>query len=122
MVEIDTTKYMTLALEIASNGGGYVTPNPMVGAVIVRNDVILGQGYHQLYGQAHAEINAISDCVANGHTPAGATMYVTLEPCCHHGQTPPCVKALIDARIGKVEIATIDASEKVDGKGVKILR
>jgi diaminohydroxyphosphoribosylaminopyrimidine deaminase/5-amino-6-(5-phosphoribosylamino)uracil reductase len=122
MVQIDPIKYMQLALKIAAQGGGYVSPNPMVGAVIVRNDVIIGQGYHQLFGQPHAEINAISDCIVRGHAAAGATMYITLEPCCHYGQTPPCVEALINAKIGKVVIATIDSSAKVSGKGVKALR
>ncbi|MBP8968639.1 MAG: bifunctional diaminohydroxyphosphoribosylaminopyrimidine deaminase/5-amino-6-(5-phosphoribosylamino)uracil reductase [Lachnospiraceae bacterium] len=79
--------YMRLALELAVRGRGYTNPNPMVGAVIVKNGRIIGEGYHEKYGHLHAERNALGNCTEK---PDGATIYVTLEPCCHHGKTPPC--------------------------------
>ena len=112
-------QYMELALELAKRGFGNVEPNPMVGCVIVNSDSqVIGSGWHKAFGNAHAEINALEDCKKNGHNPAGATMCVTLEPCCHHGKTPPCTEAIIEAEIGKVVIAMLDPSEKVAGKGV----
>ena len=111
--------YMDLAIELAKRGLGWVNPNPMVGAVIVKDGAIIGQGYHEKYGGFHAERNALKDCREN---PSGATMYVTLEPCCHYGKTPPCSQAIIDAGISKVIIATLDPNPLVAGKGVAQLR
>lgn len=111
--------YMQLALELAKKGCGHVSPNPMVGAVIVKNDKIIGSGYHECYGEAHAERNALASCT---ESPEGATMYVTLEPCCHHGKQPPCVDAIIDAGIRHVVIGSGDPNPLVAGKGIEILR
>ncbi len=112
---------MELALELAKHGFGSVEPNPMVGCVIVRDSQILGQGWHRKFGGPHAEINALADCRKNGHNPAGATMCVTLEPCCHHGKTAPCVDEIIKAKIAKVVIAMEDPTEKVGGAGIERL-
>ncbi|MHC4927390.1 MAG: bifunctional diaminohydroxyphosphoribosylaminopyrimidine deaminase/5-amino-6-(5-phosphoribosylamino)uracil reductase RibD [Planctomycetota bacterium] len=86
--------YMQLALDLAAKGLGEVEPNPAVGCVTVKGGQIIGTGYHEQFGGPHAEVNALADCKANGHDPAGATMYVTLEPCSHTGKTPPCAKAV----------------------------
>jgi len=110
-------KYMLMALGLAERGLGSVEPNPMVGCVIVKDGEVIGQGFHEEFGQAHAEINALADCVRNGYSAAGATMYVTLEPCCHAGKTGPCSMAIIEAGIGHVVAAMGDVSEKVAGKG-----
>lgn len=108
---------MKMALTLARKGAGYVAPNPMVGAVIVKGDQIIGRGYHQRFGQAHAEINALNDCAAGGRNPSGATMFVILEPCCHHGKTGPCTEAIAEAGVAGVEIATLDDFAQVAGKG-----
>ncbi len=115
-------KYMSRALELARMGAGRVSPNPMVGAVIVKDDEVIGEGYHHTFGNDHAEVDAIKCCKRLGNDPAGSTMYVTLEPCCHHGKTPPCTDAIIAAGITTVEIATIDDFDKVQGRGVDVLR
>ena len=106
---------MQLALELARQGLGNVEPNPAVGCVIVKDNTIIGQGYHQRFGGPHAEVNALADCRANGHDPAGATLYVTLEPCAHTGKTPPCCQAVIEAGIKKVVIASEDPTESASG-------
>ncbi len=111
--------YMRRALELAKRGEGATSPNPMVGAVIVRGDQIIGEGYHQRFGEPHAERNALLACTED---PAGATMYVTLEPCCHHGHQPPCVEAVIAAQIGRVVVGCGDPNPKVAGRGIRILR
>ncbi|MBN7772171.1 bifunctional diaminohydroxyphosphoribosylaminopyrimidine deaminase/5-amino-6-(5-phosphoribosylamino)uracil reductase RibD [Clostridium aminobutyricum] len=111
-------KYMELALKLAQKGNGWTNPNPMVGAVIVKNGRIIGQGYHEKYGQLHAERNALSSC---SESAEGATMYVTLEPCCHYGKTPPCTEAIIENKIKKVVIGSTDPNELVAGKGIKQL-
>ena len=111
--------YMKLALELANKGLGFVAPNPMVGAVIVKDGKIIGQGYHERYGEFHAERNAIANCKGS---PKGATMYVTLEPCCHHGKTPPCTEAIIESGITKVVIGSLDPNALVSGQGISILR
>ena len=85
------TEYMKLAIKLAKKGAGYVNPNPMVGAVIVKDNRIIGQGYHEIFGGLHAERNALKNC---RESPVGATLYVTLEPCCHYGKTPPCTEAI----------------------------
>lgn len=112
-------EYMRMALELAERGRGFVNPNPMVGAVIVKDGRIIGQGWHRKYGELHAERNALADCTEN---PAGATIYVTLEPCCHQGKTPPCTDALLEAGICRVVIGAMDPNPLVGGKGAAILR
>ena len=111
-------KYMKKAIELAEMGEGFVHPNPVVGAVIVKNDKVIGEGFHKQYGGNHAEINAIESAESLG----GATIYVTLEPCCHYGKTPPCTEAIIKSGIQKVVIGILDPNPLVSGKGVEILR
>jgi diaminohydroxyphosphoribosylaminopyrimidine deaminase/5-amino-6-(5-phosphoribosylamino)uracil reductase len=114
-------RYMSRALELAELGKGAVSPNPMVGCVIVLQDKIIGEGYHQLYGGPHAEVNAINSV----KTPADlslSTAYVTLEPCAHWGKTPPCAHLLVEKGIRKVVIAALDSNPLVAGKGVDILQ
>ena len=111
--------YMERALALAEKGRGWTAPNPMVGAVIVKNGVVIGEGYHEKYGEAHAERQALADCKTS---PAGATMYVTLEPCSHYGKQPPCVDAIIAANIAKVVIGSPDPNPLVCGRGVQALR
>ena len=111
--------YMQRALELAKLGAGFVNPNPMVGAVIVKDGKIIGEGYHMKYGDLHAERNALKNCK---ESPKGATMYVTLEPCCHYGKTPPCTDAIIESGISKVFVGTLDVNPMVAGKGAEILR
>lgn len=113
------TEYMKIALELAKKGCGFVNPNPMVGAVIVKGDEMIGMGYHEKYGNLHAERNAILSCKKS---PKGATLYVTLEPCCHYGRTPPCTEAIIESGISKVVIGSSDPNPLVQGQGVNILR
>jgi diaminohydroxyphosphoribosylaminopyrimidine deaminase/5-amino-6-(5-phosphoribosylamino)uracil reductase len=115
-------KYMQMALKLARRGIGSVEPNPAVGAVIVKANQIIGRGWHKKFGGPHAEINAIEDCKNLGVDPRGAEMYVTLEPCCHQGKTGPCTKAIIEAGLAKVFIATIDPSEHTKGSGLEQLR
>jgi diaminohydroxyphosphoribosylaminopyrimidine deaminase/5-amino-6-(5-phosphoribosylamino)uracil reductase len=99
-----------------------VSPNPLVGAVLVRKGEVIGEGFHAALGDLHAERAALEDCRRRGEDPAGATMYVTLEPCAHQGHQPPCVEAILDAGIGRVVIASDDPSEKASGRGPGILR
>ena len=113
------TQYMSMAVELAKKGCGWVNPNPMVGAVIVKDGRVIGQGYHERYGALHAERNALASCESS---PAGATIYVTLEPCCHYGKTPPCTDAILESGIRRVVIGSRDPNPQVSGKGVKILR
>ena len=113
------SEYMHEALRLAEKGMGFVNPNPMVGAVIVKDGRIIGKGWHRQYGGLHAERNAFADCTEDC---TGASLYVTLEPCCHHGKTPPCTEAVIEHRIGRVIIGSADPNPLVAGKGVKILR
>lgn len=115
-------KYMQEALELAKKGMGFVNPNPMVAAVIVRNGEIIGRGWHHKYGGLHAEREAFADCDKNGIDCTGADMYVTLEPCCHQGKTPPCTDAIIEHKIGHVYIGSSDPNPLVAGKGIKIIR
>lgn len=114
--------YLRRALELAEGGRGKVSPNPMVGAVLVEGGAVIGEGYHAQLGAAHAEVAAIADCSARGGNPAGATLYVTMEPCAHHGHTPPCAEAILAAGIARVVIASDDPSEKASGRGPGILR
>jgi diaminohydroxyphosphoribosylaminopyrimidine deaminase / 5-amino-6-(5-phosphoribosylamino)uracil reductase len=108
-------------LQLAEGGRGRVSPNPLVGAVLVRDGKIIGEGFHAELGGLHAERAALEDCRARGEDPAGATMYVTLEPCAHEGRQPPCVEAILEAGIGRVVIASDDPSEKAAGRGPGIL-
>ncbi len=113
---------MRLALRLARRGYGTTSPNPMVGAVLVKGDKIIGRGWHRRAGLPHAEIEALRDAQKRGHNPRGATLYVTLEPCCTHGRTPPCTDAIIAAGIKRVVIGAKDPNPKHTGKGFKILR
>jgi diaminohydroxyphosphoribosylaminopyrimidine deaminase/5-amino-6-(5-phosphoribosylamino)uracil reductase len=110
---------MLRALDLAERGRGYVEPNPLVGAVIERGGHIVGEGWHQRFGEAHAEVNALA---AAGDAAQGATLYVTLEPCCHQGKTPPCTQAIIKAGIKRVVAAMLDPFEQVAGQGAKALK
>ena len=112
-------KFMQRALTLAAKGRGSVEPNPMVGAVLTKNNTLISHAYHHRFGEPHAEALALAQA---GPKAKGATLYVTLEPCCHYGKTPPCTKAIIDAQIARVVVAMIDPFAKVHGKGVKLLR
>lgn len=112
-------EYMRRALDLAEQGRGRTSPNPMVGCVIVRNGTVLGEGWHQKAGEPHAEVNAIKDA---GGDIAGATLYVTLEPCCHQGRTPPCLDALLKHRPARVVVAMHDPNPKVSGESIFRLR
>lgn len=114
--------YMKRAIELAKNGAGYVSPNPLVGAVIVKDDIVIGEGWHQKYGDNHAEVNAFMDAEKKGLAVEGADMYVTLEPCSHYGHTPPCAKSIIDHKIKKVYVGLKDPNPKVAGNGINMLR
>lgn len=113
--------YMRRALELAKKGRGYVSPNPLVGAVIVRDGAIIGEGYHMKYGENHAEINAINS-VKDKELLRGSELYVNLEPCAHYGKTPPCAVEIVKHGFSKVVIGALDINEKVSGKGVRILK
>ncbi len=111
-------KYMERALELAALGEGYVNPNPMVGAVVVKDGKIVGEGYHKKYGGPHAEVFALEEA---GEKAEGATIYVTLEPCSHYGKTPPCAKKIIDMGIKRCIIASLDPNPLVSGRGIKMM-
>ena len=111
--------YMRRALRLAKRGEGCVSPNPLVGSVIVRGDRVIGEGYHQRCGGNHAEINAILNAT---DSIDGATIYITLEPCCHHGRTPPCIDALLACRPARVVVGTTDPNPLVSGRGIETLR
>lgn len=111
--------FMQRAIELAKKGAGRVNPNPMVGAVIVKEGRIIGEGYHRVFGGPHAEREALANC---SESPEGATLYVTLEPCCHHGKTGPCTEAIIESGIAKVYVGTLDPNPRVSQKGVDQLR
>ena len=115
-------KYMRRSIELAKKGSGHVNPNPLVGAVIVRDGEIIGEGYHECYGQLHAERNAIANAKKRGDSLEGSTIYVTLEPCCHYGKTPPCTEAIIEEKIAKVVVGSDDPNPLVSGKGFQMLR
>jgi len=112
-------QFMKLALKLAAKGRGYASPNPMVGAVIVKKGRIIGQGWHRCCGENHAEVNAIQSATEN---VAGSTMYVTLEPCCHSGKTPPCTDLIIQKKIKRVVIGTADSNPLVSCKGINHLK
>ena len=115
-------EHLERALELAEAGRGKVSPNPLVGAVIVRDDEVIGEGFHAELGDLHAERAALLDCRERGEDPKGATMYVTLEPCAHQGRQPPCTEAILEAGIGRVVFGSDDPSEKAAGRGPGILR
>ncbi len=119
MNNISDEQYMRRAIELALKGEGYVNPNPMVGAVIVKNGRVIGEGYHHKYGDLHAERDAIASLTEDAD---GAAIYVTLEPCCHHGKQPPCTEAIIEKGIKRVIIGSRDPNPLVAGKGVAVLR
>lgn len=111
--------YMERAIELAYRGMGKVNPNPMVGAVLVKDGRIIGEGWHEAYGMDHAEIHALKGCSGD---PEGATLYVTLEPCCHYGKKPPCTEAILQSKIAKVVVGTKDVNPLVAGKGIRALQ
>lgn len=111
-------KYMSVALSLAKKGAGFTNPNPMVGAVIVKDGKIIGQGYHKKYGGPHAEVNAFADADEKGENTKGATIYVTLEPCFHYGKTPPCVDLVLKKEVSRVVIGTLDPNPLVAGQSV----
>lgn len=113
-------EYLARAIELARNGEGYVSPNPLVGAVIVKDEKVVGEGWHDEYGGPHAEANALTD--AGDADLTGATMYVSLEPCCHQGRTPPCTAAIVASGIARVVVGSDDPTEKASGRGLGILR
>ena len=113
--------YMQRCLFLARQGEGHVAPNPMVGALIVYNNEIIGEGYHHKYGQAHAEPNAIKS-VKKAELLQHSTLYVNLEPCSHYGKTPPCADLIVSSGIKRVVIGTLDPNPKVSGRGIKILQ
>src|SRR6478672_253368 len=112
-------KHLYRAIELAARAQGQTSPNPLVGAVVVKGGKTIGEGYHEAAGQPHAERMALAAC---SEYPAGATMYVSLEPCAHHGRTPPCTEAIVDARLKRVVIASDDPSAKASGRGLGVLR
>jgi diaminohydroxyphosphoribosylaminopyrimidine deaminase/5-amino-6-(5-phosphoribosylamino)uracil reductase len=116
---MNDSDYMRLALKLAARGRGYASPNPMVGAVVVKNDRIIGQGFHECCGENHAEVNAILHATQGVQ---GATLYVTLEPCCHHGKTPPCTDLIIRHKIARVVIGTVDSNPLVACRGIHRLQ
>lgn len=118
-METEDIQYMRRAIELAGKGRGWVNPNPLVGAVIVKNGKVIGEGWHERFGELHAERNAFKNCREN---PAGATLYVTLEPCCHYGKTPPCTEAIIENKIARVVVGMTDPNPLVAGKGIQLLK
>lgn len=112
-------QWMRRAIDLAERGRGRVSPNPVVGAVIVKDDQVIGEGWHEVIGQAHAERQALRSCRVD---PRGASMYVTLEPCNHTGRQPPCTDAIIDSGISRVVVGSLDPNPKVTGQGIKRLR
>ncbi|EID85501.1 riboflavin biosynthesis protein RibD [Treponema sp. JC4] len=120
MAENET--YMRRAIELAWKGSGWTNPNPLVGAVIVKDGKIIGEGFHHKYGELHAEREALKDCLARGNDPAGAEIFVTLEPCCHFGKQPPCCQALAEVGIKRVFVGSRDPNPLVHGQGNSFLR
>ncbi len=116
---MEEKKYMERAIELAKRGCGYTSPNPLVGAVIVKDGRVIGEGWHRKYGDLHAEREALAAC---SESPKGATMYVTLEPCCHQGKQPPCTEAILEAGIKRIVVGVEDPNPLVAGKGLRILR
>jgi diaminohydroxyphosphoribosylaminopyrimidine deaminase/5-amino-6-(5-phosphoribosylamino)uracil reductase len=115
-------QYMRRAIALAKLGEGKTRPNPLVGAVVVKDGRIIGEGYHTKYGALHAEREALADCIRRYEDPRGADMYVTLEPCCHTGKQPPCTEALVEAGVGRVIVGSADPNPLVAGKGIEFLQ
>ncbi len=115
----DYNFYMEKALKLAKKGEGKVNPNPKVGAIVIKDNKIIGEGYHKYFGGPHAEVYALREA---GEKAKGATIYVTLEPCSHYGKTPPCAKAIVKAGIAKAVIAMKDPNSLVQGRGIDILK
>ncbi|MEE9514977.1 MAG: bifunctional diaminohydroxyphosphoribosylaminopyrimidine deaminase/5-amino-6-(5-phosphoribosylamino)uracil reductase RibD, partial [Candidatus Brocadiales bacterium] len=115
----DDERFMQAALELAAKGRGMVEPNPMVGAVVVKDGKVVGQGLHQRFGGPHAEVNALDEA---GSLSRGATLYVSLEPCAHHGKTPPCTERVVKAGVGRVVLAVMDPNPETSGRGVEGLK
>ena len=114
---------MNRCLQLAQLGAGYVAPNPMVGALLLYNDTIIGEGYHQQYGEAHAEVNCINSVAEeHKHLIPSSRLYVSLEPCAHYGKTPPCAHLIIQQKISEVVVACRDSFEKVNGHGIQLLK
>lgn len=116
---MEDTRFMRMALELAQRGYGRTNPNPMVGAVVVKDERVIGQGYHDHYGSLHAERAALQSCK---ESPRGAVLYVTLEPCCHFGRQPPCTDAILEAGIERIVVGSSDPNPLVSGRGLKQLR
>jgi len=115
-------RFMAECLKIAKRGAGFVSPNPLVGCLIVKDEKVIGKGFHRAFGESHAEVNAVEDAKRNGFDLEGATVYVNLEPCSHRGKTGPCALMLKNEMPDKVVIGMQDPYEKVNGKGIKILK
>ena len=115
-------EYMKQALALAEKGHGWVNPNPMVGAVLVKDGHIIGEGYHTRYGQLHAEREAFKNAAERGEETAGADLYVTLEPCCHTGKQPPCTEAVLASGVKRVIVGCTDPNPVVAGRGIRLLR
>lgn len=113
-------KYMSRCIQLAMKGRGYTSPNPMVGAVVVHDGLVIGEGYHKKYGEVHAEVNAINS-VRDKSLLKDSTLYVSLEPCSHYGKTPPCAQLIIDSKIPRVVVGSLDPFPEVAGRGVKML-
>ncbi len=120
-VENNDKLFMQRALELALKGKGQVEPNPLVGCVIVRQGKIIGEGWHQKYGEAHAEQNAIESIQDKSLLP-GSTAYVTLEPCAHYGKTPPCCDLMVTQKVGRVIVCNVDPNPLVNGKGIRRMK
>src|SRR5918999_2679103 len=112
-------RHLLRAVELAAEARGHTSPNPLVGAVVVKSGRVLGEGFHAAAGEAHAERVALEACAED---PAGATLYVSLEPCCHEGRTPPCTNAIVEAGIARVVVGSDDPTEKASGRSLGILR
>src|SRR5216684_786547 len=119
---MDEVRLMRLALALARRGYGSTSPNPMVGAILVKNGAVIGRGWHRRAGEPHAEIEAIRDAQKRDRAIKGATLYVTLEPCCTHGRTPPCTEAIIASGVERVVVAATDPNPAHAGRGFRILR
>ena len=118
---VSDLRFMRLALRLAQRARGQTSPNPLVGAVLVRAGRVIGQGWHRKAGEPHAEIEAIRDAEKRGAKTRGATLYVTLEPCCTHGRTPPCTAAILAAGLRRVVVAATDPNPKHAGRGFRLL-
>ena len=108
-------RHLQRTIELAATARGHTSPNPLVGAVVAKGERTIGEGFHAAAGEPHAERQALASCSEN---PAGATLYVSLEPCCHQGRTPPCTEAIVEAGIARVVVASDDPSEKASGRGL----